>query len=193
MAEGKNIVSQADFARLIRMKPSYVVQLKKDGRLVMAEDGKGVLVAESRAKIEGTRDPSKVGVADRHERKRAANQSEPENGEEEGRDEPDAPEKGSSAYQEARARREHYGALAAQRDFEKSMGNLLDAREVEDAVASAVIVFRTRLESLRHTLAPQLAAETDEGRVAALLADEHEQALKELSRQLGNLARSEPA
>lgn len=190
MAELKNAVSQADFARLMRFKPGYVSQLKREGRLVLSEDGKSVLVAESRAQIEGTRDPSKAGVADRHERERAAKASGPEDDQDEGRDEPEAPEKGSSAYQEARARREHYGALSAQRDFEKSMGNLLDARDVEDAVATAVIVFRSRLEALRYSLAPQLAAESDEGRVSALIADEHEQALKELNRQLGNLAKA---
>lgn len=174
------LATSAEFARIAGFKPSYVRQLKLDGRLVLADDGKKIDVQASLARIAASRDPSKAAVAARHAEARSASRDEePEEPAEIPPSDPNAPR-----YQEARARREHYQALAAQRDFEVSMGNLLDAKEVEAVIADAVTSFRTRLETLQDALAPQLAAEPDEVRCRALLADQHEQALRELARSL---------
>ena len=59
--------SFAGFARLIgERSPSYITQLKGEGRLVLTDDGKRVRVQESIALIKATADPAKAGVAARH-------------------------------------------------------------------------------------------------------------------------------
>lgn len=187
--------SFADFARIARFRRSFVTALKAEGRLVLTEDGKRVRVVESLQRIEATRDPSKAAVTARHAAARGAaitSASEavgapqsPAGAAEEGAGdggETDGGEASLPDYQQARARREHYQALAAQRDYEVSIGKLMDAGEVAAAVAAAGTVFRSTMESLPDTLAPQLAAERDESRARAILAESIEHALRELSR-----------
>lgn len=66
------IMSFAEFARHAGFKASYVTQLKREGRLVLTDDGKAVKAAESLARIVETRDPSKAAVAARHAAARAS-------------------------------------------------------------------------------------------------------------------------
>lgn len=66
----KNIVSRAEFARLQGVGRARVSQLAKDGRLVLAENGKDVNVLASIALIESTRDPSKIETVERHAKAR---------------------------------------------------------------------------------------------------------------------------
>lgn len=66
------LMSFAEFARHAGFKPSYVTQLKREGRLVLSDDGKAVKAAESLARIQETRDPSKAAVAARHAAARAS-------------------------------------------------------------------------------------------------------------------------
>lgn len=180
---------RATFASLAGFKPSYVTQLKKDGRLVLDPAGR-ILVVESLARIRETADPSKAGVAARHEAERAAKAAPSAADDDADLDaEDDAPEappapptRASSAYQDSRAKREHYLALAAQRDYEISIGKLLNADDVIAVVAEAATAIRVRLEALADTLSVQLAAEPDESRCRALIAEAHEQALAELAR-----------
>lgn len=68
---------------------------------------------------------------------------------------------------------------------------LLEASEVVATIASAVTTLRTRLESLPDILGPQLAAEVDEGRVRALMAETIEHALEETARQFTAMAKAE--
>lgn len=198
--------TQAEFARLMSWRPSYVTQLKQAGRLVLAADGRRVRVAESLARIEATRDPSRAHVAERHAQARQPGQGE---GQGEGALQPAAaggpgtapatvakphadadPEDATlpRSYAEAKAEREHYLALAARRDYEQSIGELLEAAAVRSALADAGTTLRTRLESLRDILAPQLAPITDEARIRTLLSDEFEHALAELSRGFARAA-----
>jgi phage terminase Nu1 subunit (DNA packaging protein) len=86
-------------------------------------------------------------------------------------------------YQDARARKEHYLALQAQRDYERSMGQLVSADDVRNALSHAGTTLRVRLETLPSSLSAQLAAERDEARVRAVLADHIEQLLGELERE----------
>lgn len=62
----KNIVSRAEFARLQGVGRARISQLANDGRLVLAENGKDVYVIESLARIEATRDLSKLATVERH-------------------------------------------------------------------------------------------------------------------------------
>lgn len=175
----------AAFARLARFKQSYVTQLRRDGRLVLTEDGKAVRVAESLARIQETRDPSKAGVAERHAEARGAPTAgaPPPDARDEDAEE-DAP---GGDYQGARARREHWLAMAAQRDYETSIGKLLDASQVAAQVQDVITQLRLRLEALPDILGPQLAAEADEGRCRSLIAEEIDQALADLARKFGAL------
>jgi hypothetical protein len=173
--------SFSEFARLAGFRPSYVTQLKRDGRLILTGDGKAVRVVESMARIKATADPARVDVAARHAAAREPAQSgaaalPPAAGN------PDADRIGST-YQAARAVGERYRAMAAKRDYEISIGKLLDADAVRSAVADATVALRTRLESLPTMLGPLVAAEADESRCTALLADSIGHALDELSRQ----------
>ena len=64
-------VSQADFARLIRVDRSVVTRWKQAGRLVLGADGL-VDVDASRARLAETRSPEKSVVAERHSANRGA-------------------------------------------------------------------------------------------------------------------------
>jgi pyruvate/2-oxoglutarate dehydrogenase complex dihydrolipoamide acyltransferase (E2) component len=192
------LASFAEFARLAGFKQSYVTQLKADGRLVLSDDGGKVRVGESLARIEATRDPSKAGVAARHAAARAGGAGE---GSGEALDAPTRPAPAATApdagvggtYQAARAVKERYLAMSAKRDYEVSMGKLLDREEVVAAVVAAGTTFRVRFESLAAVLAPQIAPLTDEAECRIALAESFEHALEELSRQLANIVRRETA
>lgn len=193
--------SFAGFARLLgERSPSYVTQLKGEGRLVLTDDGQRVRVQESLALVRSTRDPAKAGVVARHAAHRATNGGEgaavapvaPPAAAEAATDaavEADD-ESPSGGYQHSRAMKERYQAMGAKRDYWLSIGKLMDAGEVEAAIAAAVTTLRTRLESLPDVLGPQLAAINDEAQARATLAEAIEHALDETSRQFYNLARA---
>lgn len=178
------------FAARLNYKPSYITSLKQQGRLVMTEDGKRVLVQASIARIKETATPSHQAVADRHAAARAAPlPTDDLDDEPDTLPPPSSPEQ--AKYQSSRAEREHWNAQAAKRDYELSMRQLLRADEVEGAIASAVTQLRARLETLPDILAPQLAAEPDESKCRTLLADEIEHTLGELARAFGTIVRGE--
>lgn len=176
------------FARILgERSPAYVHQLKSEDRLVLTSDGKRVLVDESLARIRETASPAHEGVAARHAAARAAKVA----GESDApaSDDDDKPEPMSPGLQHWRERNEKAKALAAERDNAVAEGKLMDAAEVEAAVAGATTTLRSRLEGLPDVLAPQLAAASDEGEVRAVLAEAIEHALEEVSRQFHALAR----
>ena len=179
-----------EFAAHLGKKASYITLLKSTGRLVLSADGKRVCVAESIQRISNTMDPSKSGVAAYHASKR---------GEGEGGSSPDGeiivPELTGfelpvdRSYQGSRARREHFAALSAERDYKMSMGTLMHADDVLPAVAGAISTLRQRLEALPDILAPQLTACGDESQARILLADTIEHALEEAARQFLQLSK----
>lgn len=179
------------FAARLNNKPSYVCSLRDQGRLVMTADGKRVMVEASIALLRQTSDPSRQGVADRHAAARSESPA-PEQDDDSG-EAPQAPAATPEQrmFHQSRAQKEHWNALAAQRDYEVSMRQLLPAAEVDGAIADAVTQLRARLETLPDILAPQLAAEPDEAKCRALLADEIEHALQELARAFGAIAKAE--
>lgn len=185
-------VSFSAFAKLGGFKPSYVTELKAKGRLVLTEDGKAVMPDASFQRMRDTADPSKVGVAARH----AAARENPDQGAPERKSREDSEEPGSqtdepgqtTGYQHWRERRERAAALQAERENELAERKLLNAAEVESAIAHAVTQVRTGLELLPSELAPQLAPIDDEDRVQAILADAIEQRLAELARVLRSVA-----
>jgi hypothetical protein len=181
-------MSIAEFARHIKVSPGYVSQLKSAGRLVLT-DGK-VDAEASLQRIADTQDPSKIGVVARHEKARAEKLTEAPAG-----SAPPAPAlddmagKAGSAYQQARAMKEKYNAQMARIAYEQAVGILLVAADARAAVMNGDVIIRSRLESLPDLLAPQLAAETDEQKIRALLMDQIEQLLSELSGSFRALAK----
>jgi len=93
-----------------------------------------------------------------------------------------------SSYQQARAVKEKFLALEAKRAYEVAIGQLRDSREVEGLVATAMTELRLRLENLATTLAPELAAISDETRVRATMQDQFAHALESASHHFARLA-----
>lgn len=191
MTAAPETASLREFATLAGFRPSYITQLKADGRLILTADGRRVQVAASLARIEATRDPAKAAVAARHAAARTGvagvvatppGIAAPEPAHAAPAPDPDTAARAGSTYQSARAVRERFLALQAKLDYEQASGKLLPAAEVESALATAITTLRGRLESMPDTLGPQLAAEADEARCRALLAETIEHLLDETAR-----------
>lgn len=196
----------SQFCRLIGVKVGYGSELKKTGRLVLAEDGKTVRVQESIARIAETRDPSKAGVAARHAEERGAEvatghaesvQNQPQVHAESAQAATESianaapqPLAGHFDYQGSKAKREHFAALEAEASYRQKIGALLEASEVRSVVAEIITVLRTSIEGLPYNLAPQLAATSDEVQVKTILHNEIEHALSTAADSLAKLGRA---
>jgi len=181
-------LSRSGFAAYINVKPGYVTQMITAGRIVLTDDGKRVLVAESLERIEATRDPSKMGVAEYHAKERGAEVRKIDLSQT--RNDPDtidreisAMEKAGNLYQASKALREKYSAMTTKLEYEVLIKQYLKADDVASALSNAATIVRARLESLPDTLAAQLAAEKDEQRCRAILAENIETTLTELNRR----------
>lgn len=175
-------VTQAQFAVIANVKPSYVTALKKADRLVLDAEGR-VLVRESLERMEATRDPAKAAVAARHAAARGASVPVPavdEVGPE--------PEPTTAGFQHWRERNEKAKALAAERENAIAEGKLMAADDVAAQVSNAMTVLRNSLERLPDILGPQLAAEQSEARCRGLVAEAVELLLEETSRRFAAIA-----
>lgn len=191
-------MSFSEFADHRGIKKSYVTQLKHDGRLALTDDGKRVLVAESIQRIADTKDPSKTGVARRHEAERAAKAAggtqdalAPEIEAPESTEPFEVPGGTSHALRRAKALADKAEADAEEaiRNNMIAAGKLMIADEVLAGVSAAGTFLRRRLESLPDVLGPQLAPVQDEATVRAILAEAIEHALEETSRQFWNIVK----
>lgn len=150
-------LSKSEFAARRGWSKSYVSKLASQERLILTPEGK-VDVEATEVLLAQSADPSKAGVAARHEENRVdrdvRSQLHPE---------VEAPAATTTVqplskgpdFQRARAHREHYLAQLAEAEFHKVQGNLVERKAVEDAAFTAG---RT-LRDLVFGLAPQLAAE----------------------------------
>lgn len=189
-------VSGKELAAHIGCRPSYIVQLKREGRVVLAEGGKGYLLEPSLALYRETRSPAHVAVAQRHAVARGVEQTvppaDPDDVDDDTGDELSAgPAASGSQARRARALADkaEVDAKAAQRDLDISLGRLLDRRDVEAVLGQAAGALRAELERMADTLAPQLAATTDEGRCRELVWSEVSHSLEELSRAFRDVSR----
>ena len=130
-------------AERLGFKPHYGNQLAKEGRFVLAPDGKRVLVQESIARFHATKDPSKQGVADRHAAGRAAAapaQAEPPQDGDEDDAGGDAP---MYDFHNAKAKREHWAAEREHAAFRKDAGDpdkiAARTKEYEDRFANPFV------------------------------------------------------
>ncbi len=97
-------------------------------------------------------------------------------------------ENSGSSYQNARAIKEKFLALEAERAYRVAICELRNAKEVESLVAGAMTEIRLRLQNLGTSLAPVLAAQNDEATVRAILDDAVDQTLRSAAQHFGALA-----
>ena len=172
-------------AERLGYKPQYGNQLAKEGRFVFAPDGRQVLVAESIARFQATKDPSKQGVADRHAAAREAAAQAPVPA-----PEPDPEEDGDGTpdgtrydFHASKAKREHWAAEREHAAFRKDAGELIELTAHIAAMADVGATVRSKLEAWASTLPPQLAGR-DEPAVRATIADQVELLLRDLADRL---------
>lgn len=155
-------LSKSEFAAHKGWSKPYVSKLAKQGRLIMTADGK-VDVEATEALLQRTADPSKAGVADRHQRERvergvtahltpSAPPLDPP---------PSADEDEGIDFQKARARREHYLARLAENEARKSDGELVEREAVENAAFASGRMLRDLLLGLPKQIGAELAAISD--------------------------------
>ncbi len=87
----------------------------------------------------------------------------------------------AGGYQKARAMREAYAAKLAQLDYQQKVGQVVSKDEMKAALFSAGRQLRDTLTQLPTRLAPQLASEQDQHVISMMLAQEINDALKELA------------
>lgn len=186
MTQQPETLTPREFAARLGFKPHYGNQLAKDGRLVFAPDGKRVLVQESIARFNATKDPSRQGVADRHAAGRA-DQADPDEAPESADE--DGPAGGAPLYdfQNAKAKREHWAAEREHAAFRKEAGELMERGEVVAAFADVGATLRGKLEALASVMPPQLAGR-DEAAIRATLADQVEQLLRDISEKFNRMS-----
>lgn len=182
-----------EFAQRIGKTRTYAYELRKAGRLVMAADGKQVLIAESLARYQATKDPSKQGVADYHASQRQTSTpattpattppttpgvvlnnipTDPQD---------DNPERYSEYnFQDSKAKREYWAAEREHAQFQKEAGQLMEHTDVVAAFAQAGSDLRQKLERWHTILPPQLAGR-DEATIRSALQEQTERILADLS------------
>ena len=185
MSTPDETLTPRQLAERLGYKPHYGNQLAKEGRFVFAPDGKQVLVAESIARFNATKDPSKQGVADRHAATREAAAQAPVPA-----PEPDPEEDGDGAtdgtrydFHASKAKREHWAAEREHAAFRKDAGELIELTVHIAAMADVGATVRSKLEAWASTLPPQLAGR-DEPAVRATIADQVELLLRDLADRL---------
>lgn len=151
------LVTQAEFAKLIDKNKSYVTRLKQAGRLVLTEDGLVDLEA-SHARLAETADPGRA----------------PQGG-------AGQPPVKVTSYNDARTRNELAKAQTAELELAVKQGKLVDADEARLFAADLAASFRAALEILPDRLAPELVALKDTEAVRAVLVEEFERVLTDLS------------
>lgn len=196
MTSRPETLSVPEFSEYIGCKRTYAYQLKKEGRLVLTDDGKMVRVADSIARIAETRDPSKLGVATRHAQVRGAQamtghtaQQSEVGGDDAEQDAESEIKSGTRAYdfQSAKAKREHWAAEREHAAWRKEAGELMEKGDVVSAFADAGATLRGRLEAWTATLPPQLVGR-DEGAIRATLTDQVERLLLDLADKFNRMA-----
>lgn len=197
MSEAKPEMGFAEFARHLGVRPSYITQLKREGRLVLTDDGRAVKVAESLALIDSTRDPSKAAVAARHAAARASSAASSETpappappADPTDDDEPDAGLLVRHDYQAARAKREHIAAEIAELEFRKLAGELIEVSALRPVLAGAVATLCAALDRIEHDVVPVLVG-LDEEAMRVQIRDYVDTVRSDLSESFAKMGRGE--
>jgi hypothetical protein len=153
-------MTKSEYAASRGWSRPYVSKLAKQERLVLNEQGL-VDVTATDALLASTADPSKAGVAARHQQERAekgvhalVTAAAPATS-------PPAAGGQLPDFQKARARREHYLALLAEDEFLKGRGELVLRTAVEDAAFTIARTLRDLLLGLPAQVAGELVSIDD--------------------------------
>jgi len=171
-------VTQKEFAELEGVSKSEISQRKTRGQLVM-KNGR-VAVNASRELREKTRHPDRPIMSEYHAEQRNENKVDNE-----------ATGLAGTMYQQSRALKEKYNAMQARIAYEKEIGQLIDVAAAKIAVMDGDAAIRNRLESMPDILAPQLAVETDEHKIRAILIDQIEILLSDISKTFYRMVNDE--
>jgi hypothetical protein len=144
-----NLMTQTKFAQHINKHRSYVTQLKQQGRIVMADDGKHVLVNESLNLIKETADYNRDDVVKRHQAEKQK-----KNGDEYDWLEDADPNKTSLA--KGRAIEQHYKALSARMDYKASIGQYVDKDKAAAAYSDILATIKQSIDNLPSRVAADL-------------------------------------
>lgn len=160
-------LSKSAFAARIGRTPSYITWLKDNNRLVLTLNGKQVDVLATEALILKTADPSKAGVAARHQQARIQRDVYSQLATDVEPTPPAAPPPLNAKsdkhpdFQKARAFREHNLAQMTEIELHKAKGLLVDRGAVEMGAYNAGRHLRDQLFGPLSQLAHELAAMTD--------------------------------
>ena len=183
----------SEFNAHMGYKGRYAYQLKKEGRLVMTEDGKLVRVAESIQRIDATRDPSRAAVAARHAAARDASPPpisihvEGDETPEESAGNTGSASAGNYNFQDGKAKREHYAALREEAAYRKDVGLLMDVDEALGAFADAGARVSAVLDAVPATIGPMLPSLCPED-VLRVLTEQMDIARAEMAAAIEQLA-----
>lgn len=182
------IETQADFARRLGVSRPYVTQLKREGRLVLSEDG--LVDAESSlARIKATEDPSKARKASQAhpaEKNAPAATVAPAKSEMDGMT---GLEKVGGAFKLWQARKMKADAEMAEMEKAKMARDLVPRDAAEFAMDDLAAGVRSRLENLPARWAPVLAPMADLNQIQATLTELVENELRALSNQQAKRAK----
>lgn len=164
-APDDNLCTQAEFAARNGWAKSYVTKLKHEGRLVMTEDGKRVLSAESLARIGDT-----TGAPERASA-------------------PVLP----TPLQDLQVAEKRLDVLRKEREEAIELGQLLRADEVAAALSLTLSTLRGKLENLPDRLAPPLVgAGGSEIKIRAVLVEHCDRILNDLNKAFARMAAGQP-
>ena len=155
-----------------------VIKALKSGRIAKEADGT-IDPVKADASWSRNSDPAQQRPAKQARKDRAPPPKPPSRDPEPDQGTPSASPSGAPAYAQSRAIREAYTARLTKLEYEERLGQLVRTDRVKIAWFQAMRVFRDRLLNLPARLAAQLAAETDERAVRALLDEEMRTALSD--------------
>ncbi|MFZ6871149.1 hypothetical protein ACO0LF_03680 [Undibacterium sp. Di27W] len=182
----RTYLTRKEFAERQGFSPAYVSKLGKSGRLVLSADGKMVDVQATADLLKRSADPSKVAVAQRHERDRVerdVRQFTKPNAPDipEAPFIPPAPNDDQDNFQKARAKREHYLSLQAENEYLKQIGQLVERDKVEAAAFKLARLQRDVMMGLPTKVAPILSAMTDSWEIEKAMRESIRKALADLA------------
>ena len=173
-------VSRKEYCELKGWSRLYVGKLVKNQRLVLNAAGQ-IDVEASERLLAMTSDPSKAGVAARHERNRPKRDDQPPL-EIVVADFVDDSSDPVPDFQRSRALREHYLSLQEKNNFLKAQGTLVERKAVEDAAYNAGRLLRDLLLGMAPQLAPELASLSDPWQIEKRLTSALRKTLEDAER-----------
>jgi hypothetical protein len=153
MSDKPTVGTQTQFARAQGWVPSYVSQLKREGRLVLTDDLRVDFEASLQRIRETTRAPARA-----------------------------APAVQGADYSNAQARERYYASELKRLELEERIGKLGRVEDFDRAADDVAAIVRATVEAWRDRLPPRLASlGGDERRIEALLAAECEALLRTMA------------